>query len=493
MRRRLTIFLTFLGGLYFFLEFLIPATIPGGVTKLPQYGKVLSEAGGTYDEATGAFVFAQPQQAEQALKRLGLAKVVTLPAAYADREIRLRPFKKGRMSAVNGLVMSVPVADADGRDGVAGWSYEQPCWEREYPSPIGPRRFETVAARCGGRQVSWLADIDRTFEFEQFSAAVKACETMGIAVVPPVGTLDRAAWCELGRRGSVLVRIVQEAGDRQEDFFNYRSRSAQWTNATETTRYFVFNAYQDEITVAFICVGALAIGLGLINVLMSHGVTVLFRRRRWGYSATLVASMITTMVVIAWDWHGSVAKEAARKYERQTVAAKHAAAVTQWEREGRQGDMPAVADFALDEAEKATQKTMLPGKVAGDASLVYSKVLVGIGGLFVSLGSAMFSLLAVYIAAAAYRAFRLKSGEAALMMIFAVMVMIGQTPLAAGLVDPILRLVGITEGVTAIRAWVLVYVNTPAFRAIELGSAIAGLAMGFRVWLSMERGSFYSD
>lgn len=493
MRRRLTVFLTFLGGLYFFLEFLVPATIPGGVTKLPQYGKVLSECGGRYDETSGAFVFDQAAAIEPALQQLKLTPFVVLPEAYRTRAVSLRPYKKGRMQAVNGLVVSVPVLATDEPSGIAGWQAEPSRWERTYASPIGPKRFAEVASRNGGRQVARLQDIDQVLAFARLAEVVTAAAEMGFTVVPPPLALDRPAWCEFGGRGTVLVRVVQDPADRPEDFYGYRVMPATWTTVMDTHRHFVFNAYQDEIMVGFICVGALAIGLGLINVLMSHGVNMLFRRRRWAYSAVLIVSMVGTMVVIGWDWHNSVTREAARQYELQTLTAKHTAAMTKWELGGRLEPMPGPSDFTLDDAEQARQQTMMPSKLGGTASLIYGQVIVGIGGLFVALGSAMFSLLAVYIAAAAYRAFRLKSGEAALMMVFAVMVMIGQTPLAVGLVDPLLRLVGITEGVTAIRAWVLVYVNTPAFRAIELGSAIAGLAMGFRVWLSMERGAFYGD
>ena len=80
-------------------------------------------------------------------------------------------------------------------------------------------------------------------------------------------------------------------------------------------------------------------------------------------------------------------------------------------------------------------------------------------GLFVALGSAMFSLLGFYIAAAAYRAFRVRSAESSLMMIAAVLVMLGQIPFG----------VWIWSGLPDVRLWLLEVPNSAAFRAITLG------------------------
>ncbi len=104
-------------------------------------------------------------------------------------------------------------------------------------------------------------------------------------------------------------------------------------------------------------------------------------------------------------------------------------------------------------------------------------------GLFVSLGSAMFSLLGVYIAAAAFRAFRVKTLESSLMMIAAVIVMLGQIPFY----------VYIYDGLPLWRQWLLEVPNSAAFRAIKIGASVAGLVMAFRMWFSIESESFADD
>ena len=115
-------------------------------------------------------------------------------------------------------------------------------------------------------------------------------------------------------------------------------------------------------------------------------------------------------------------------------------------------------------------------------------------GLYVALGSAMFSLLAFYIATAAYRAFRIQSGESALLMTAALLVMLGQIPVGVWLADRLFRTVGLESvSITQIRLWILRVINTAAFRGIALGSAIAGLSMAWRVWWSMESGAFLDE
>jgi len=104
-------------------------------------------------------------------------------------------------------------------------------------------------------------------------------------------------------------------------------------------------------------------------------------------------------------------------------------------------------------------------------------------GLYVALGAAIFSLLAFYIANAAYRAFRVKSAEALLMMVAALLVMLGQIPFGAY----------IWGSFPQARLWVLQVFSTPAFRGIALGAAVAGLAMAMRMWLSLETSAFYRE
>lgn len=110
-----------------------------------------------------------------------------------------------------------------------------------------------------------------------------------------------------------------------------------------------------------------------------------------------------------------------------------------------------------------------------------------------SFDAAMFATLAFFIISAAYRAFRIKSAEATLLMVAALVVMLGQIPIGQylthwipekGTFASLFRLDNISN-------WLLLTVNAPATRAIGFGLGIGGLAIALRLWLSLERGAFF--
>ncbi|MDH7482932.1 MAG: hypothetical protein QHH26_13305 [Armatimonadota bacterium] len=113
-------------------------------------------------------------------------------------------------------------------------------------------------------------------------------------------------------------------------------------------------------------------------------------------------------------------------------------------------------------------------------------------GIVASLGATMFSTIGFYIVSAAYRAFRIRSAEATLMLLAAFIVMVGQVPVGAyitsGLpeVGPLrnLRLENLSY-------WILSQPNMAAQRGIWFGIEVGALAMALRQWLSLERGSFF--
>jgi protein involved in polysaccharide export with SLBB domain len=112
--------------------------------------------------------------------------------------------------------------------------------------------------------------------------------------------------------------------------------------------------------------------------------------------------------------------------------------------------------------------------------------------LFAPMEAGMFSLIAFFIMSAAYRAFRLRSIEASIMMIAALIVFLGLLPLGQAMTGYLPE-----EGVFAslrmenLAQWLLQTVNTPALRAIEFGIGVGVLAMSLRIWLNIERGALF--
>lgn len=115
-------------------------------------------------------------------------------------------------------------------------------------------------------------------------------------------------------------------------------------------------------------------------------------------------------------------------------------------------------------------------------------------GMLNSLGSTMFSTLAFFITAAAYRAFRIRSAEATVMMVTAFLVMLGGVPVGRMLTNWIpdhgalasLRLEHLMN-------WILTGPNAAAYRGILFGTMVGMLAMALRIWLSLERGAYFDQ
>jgi len=91
--------------------------------------------------------------------------------------------------------------------------------------------------------------------------------------------------------------------------------------------------------------------------------------------------------------------------------------------------------------------------------------------------STMFSILAFFIASAAYRAFRARTIEATILLITSVIVMLGRIPLGQYIWD---KLPGCAD-------WIMAYPNLAVQRGIIIGAALGAAAMSLRIILGIER------
>jgi hypothetical protein len=167
-------------------------------------------------------------------------------------------------------------------------------------------------------------------------------------------------------------------------------------------------------------VGCFAMILGIYSLTSVHYVRIKRRGSNWQYSYLMFFGLILTIIV---GWFGSI--------ESGSIA------------EG------CTFDF------------------------IYNSVLNPIQ-------ATMFSLLAFFIASAAYRAFRARSLAATVLLITAVVVMLGRVPVGEW----------IHPSLPDFAAWLLNVPNLAAKRAIMIGIGLGASATSLKVALGIERSHF---
>ncbi len=126
-------------------------------------------------------------------------------------------------------------------------------------------------------------------------------------------------------------------------------------------------------------------------------------------------------------------------------------------------------------------------EVAGDPPLLWGRggrVFVWIyDHVFDPCNSTMFALLAFFVASAAFRAFRARNVEAALLLGAAILVMLGRAPLGGA----------VSSVFPDFAQWLIDIPNNAGRRAIMMGAAIGAIATALRVIVGLERSHLGSD
>lgn len=103
--------------------------------------------------------------------------------------------------------------------------------------------------------------------------------------------------------------------------------------------------------------------------------------------------------------------------------------------------------------------------------------------LYATMSGTMFALLAFFIASAAFRAFRIRTVEAGLLAVAALIVMLGRVPVG----DVMTHWLPEPLRLGTMQQWIMDFPQNASKRAILIGAALGVMSTGLRVILGIER------
>lgn len=108
---------------------------------------------------------------------------------------------------------------------------------------------------------------------------------------------------------------------------------------------------------------------------------------------------------------------------------------------------------------------------------------------YAAMSATMFSLLAFFIASAAFRAFRIRTFEAGLLAVAALIVMVGRVPIGDWATSRLPHWLQLPT----LQQWIMDVPQNASKRAILIGAALGVMATGLRVILGIERSYLGSE
>jgi len=180
-------------------------------------------------------------------------------------------------------------------------------------------------------------------------------------------------------------------------------------------------AISDQLLAYITAVLTAAFAIGVINLTRVHWINIKRKRATWRYSVILLLSLYTMLVF-------------------SLIA----------------------SPFALD-----PNAVVIPASVIQFSTPIWEFLYYRI---LVNINSSIFSLLAFFIASAAYRAFKARSLESTILLVAGLLVVLGQAPIA-DLIWP---------GFSIIRDWIMAFPNTAGQRGIIIGAALGIIVFSVR-------------
>lgn len=236
---------------------------------------------------------------------------------------------------------------------------------------------------------------------------------------------------------------------------------------------FVRDTLLEWVNNSLMIVGCFGLTIGLASLIHSHGRKIQRHMPGWAYSVITLATAAIVAII------GLVpAKMMSLPIEQHDRAIVVNGATTRVERTEyiAFGYQPESTNYTVAAASPDAAAIPVEHTTKPLFDWVYNYILN-------PLGATTFSLLGFYMMTAAYRAMRIKSWEAALLLAAAVIVLLGQIPLP-GIPLPGGGQLALFE---KLKQLIMDFPNTAAKRGILIGVALGGLATGVKIILGIER------
>ncbi len=252
-------------------------------------------------------------------------------------------------------------------------------------------------------------------------------------------------------------------------------------------------------------VAAAAYVVGGINLVQVTWPKIRRREEDWGYKVVLLASAaVMTLVGLPWRSITGTAREPGYAMKlapnpelyragraRVWISAPDDVIVNIGPVSAKSELEVAPGELAIKASRRAVGYDIFETKLvlaAGDVAIVAADPQMGWGAngrvrtwfydhVYGPCNATMFALLAFFVASAAFRAFRARNIDAALLLGSAIIVLLAQAPIGRWL----------TGALPHLADWILDVLSNGSRRAIIMGAAVGAIATGLRVILGIER------
>lgn len=234
-------------------------------------------------------------------------------------------------------------------------------------------------------------------------------------------------------------------------------------------------------------VATIALGLGIVNLFIVHGTNIWKRKAHWPMSVVVFLVFATVTAFLVWESRIAQHETDLRERTAPAIEAYQAAAAI---------DDPVERDRAFGEI-SAADMALVREYYAYQSEYHFKPRTFYLESIINPLAATVMALLGFYITYAAYRAFRIRSLEATVMMISATIMILGSDPVGGWLSMLVHQPFGYTDPKVVADSWFWLptwadfdnrVMMSGMQRGLAMGISIATIAAATRMIMGLERG-----